>query len=50
MTYLLTYLSADNESHTLEWVAPEAWSPAAIAQAFADRFPSSQLLSLEPAA
>jgi len=49
MTYLLTYLSND-EQHTLEWVAPAAWTPAAVRQAFADRFPAAQLLTLEPSA
>jgi hypothetical protein len=50
VTYLITYLSSSNEPHTIEWIAPEAWSPAAIAQAFQQQFPAAQLLSLEPAA
>jgi hypothetical protein len=50
MTYLITYLTSDHEQHILEWVAPAAWSPAAVSQAFAERHPGAQLLSLEPSA
>ena len=49
MTYFITYLSSSNEPHTIEWIAPEAWSPAAVSQAFAERHPGAQLLSMEPA-
>lgn len=46
MTYLITYLSS-NEQHILEWVVPAGWSDAAIHQAFSERFPAAQLLTME---
>ena len=47
MIYFISY-EKDNEPHTIEWVVPEGWSPATIAQAFAQQFPAAQLLGLEP--
>lgn len=47
MIFLLTYLS-NNEPHVLEWVVPTGWNTAAIAKAFAERFPAATLLGMEP--
>ena len=47
MIYLLTYIS-NNEKHTLEWITPKGWTPVAVAECFAQRFPNAKLLGMAP--
>jgi len=47
MIYVITYHKND-ESQTLEWIVPTGWNTAAIAQAFAERYPAATLLGMEP--
>ena len=47
MIYIVTYQVSNNEPRTMEWIAPEGWSPATITQDFEQRF-AAQVLSLEP--
>jgi hypothetical protein len=46
MLYEITYRK-NNETITLEWIAPENWSTTAIRRAFYDQFPQAQIISLE---
>ena len=47
MIYLITYIS-NNEKHTLEWITPKGWTPVAVAERFAQRFPNAKLLDMQP--
>ena len=48
MTYHITYLcQLNNEQRTLEWVAPEGWSPATIREHFTQRFPGTETVCIE---
>ena len=46
MAYEITYRK-NNETHTLEWIAPEKWSATAIRRAFYEQFPQAEIISIE---
>lgn len=46
MPYLITYRKND-ETITLEWIAPENWSPESIRRAFYQQFPQAEIISIE---
>ena len=46
MIYLITYRK-NNETITLEWIAPSNWSEAAIRQAFYCQYSGAEIISIE---
>ena len=46
MIYLITY-RRNNETITLEWIAPSSWSQAAIRQAFYCQYSGAEIISIE---
>lgn len=45
MTYLITYRK-NNETITLEWIAPSNWSEAAIRRAFYYQHSGAEIISI----
>ena len=45
MPYLITYRK-NNETITLEWIAPTSWSQAAIRQAFYRQYSGAEIISI----
>jgi hypothetical protein len=48
MAYEITYLDRNDAQHTLEWIAPESWSPESIRRAFYQQFPQAQIIAITP--
>jgi len=46
MAYEITYRKND-ETITLEWIAPSSWSPESIRRAFYAQFSQAQIIRLE---
>ena len=46
MTYLITYRK-NNETITLEWIAPSNFSQAAIRQAFYCQYSGAEIISIK---
>ena len=49
MTYLITYRRNENETLTLEWVAPKGWSRDAIRDAFHTQYPTAEIFTITEA-
>ena len=45
MLYLIAYRK-NNETITLEWIAPSNWSEAAIRQAFCCQYSGAEIISI----
>ena len=45
MPYLITYRK-NNETITLEWIAPSNWSEAAIREAFERQYSGAEIISI----
>jgi hypothetical protein len=48
MAYEITYSDKHDELQTLEWIAPESWSPESIRRAFYAQFPQAQIIAITP--
>ena len=46
MKYLITYRRKEDETITLEWVAPKGWGQDAIRDAFYVQYPTSEILTI----
>ena len=46
MAYEITYRKND-ETITLEWIAPASWSPESIRRAFYEQFRGATVISIE---
>ena len=46
MPYLITYRK-NNETITLEWIAPSNWSEMAIREAFNRQYSGARIISIE---
>ena len=46
MPYFITYRK-NNETISIEWIAPSNWSETAIRESFKQQYPQAEIISLE---